>query len=276
MMYPAQTSRKIYPAHIYEPIRIKIAQNYLSHELHKLFPSIKDPATWDLITADIESWFDQSPNLCPIRDFWNGVHGISRGFKLKNIVARVTSENLSWSYEHIPIKDLIFRGSFKEHEHLGQFPKASEVEAFYQASKAGKAQKQKDRETMEEMAKTMIMRNEDPIIVAGKDSSFQIIDGNRRTWEALLAGQKTIYAAVGRIVKEPAIYNTWIPTFLLLDLISFIRELNQATDSILHISATIALLIQDSEAGQYEFFNRATSDQDQELRAMVSDKLKSL
>ncbi len=266
----------IYPPHIYEKIRVEIAQSYLNHEFHKLFPSIQDPKTWNLINNDIENWFDKSPNLFPVRDFWNGVDGISRGFKLKNIVARLTSQNIEWSYQEIPLDSLVVTATFKELEQLGKHPSMVTVRRFYEDTEKGKVQKINDLETLHTMASTMVMRDEEAIIIAGKEQRFEIIDGNRRSWTALLLGKSTIYAAVGKVVKEPAIFNIWLPTPILMDLVSFVKRIDPSPASLDAISQTIGRLIKTSEPGQYEFFNRVTSDLDEELRSKVSDQLKSL
>lgn len=36
-----------YPKHIFEPIRRKIAQDYLSHEFRKFFSNVNDKETWE-------------------------------------------------------------------------------------------------------------------------------------------------------------------------------------------------------------------------------------
>lgn len=266
----------IYPPHIYEKIRVEIAQSYLNHEFHKLFPSIQDPKIWDLISRDIADWFDKSPNLFPVRDFWNGLDGISRGFKLKNIVARLTSQNIEWSYHEVPLDNLIVTASFKELQPLGNKPCMQTIRKFYEDTEVGTVQKVNDLETLNSMASTMVMRDEEPVIIVGKDQRFEIIDGNRRSWTSLLRGKSTIYAAVGKIIKDPAIFNIWLPTPILMDLVSFVKRIDPSPASLDAISQTIGRLIKTSEPGQYEFFNRVTSDQDHELRSKVNDQLKSL
>ena len=266
----------IYPLHIYEKIRVEIGQSYLNHEFHKLFPSIQDPKIWDLINNDIEDWFDKSPNLFPVRDFWNGLDGISRGFKLKNIVARLTSQNIEWSYQEVPLDSLVITASFKELAELGNKPSIQTIRKFYENTELGKEQKANDIATLDSMASTRVMRDEEAITIVGKDKRFEIIDGNRRSWTAMLRGKSTICAAVGEVINDPAIFNIWLPTPILMDLVSFVKRIDPSPASLEAISQTISRLIKTSESGQYEFFNLVTSDTDEELRSKVSNQLKSL
>ena len=124
------------------------------------------------------------------------------------------------------------------------------------------------------MSKKLVMRNQERIIVIGQDNNFEIIDGNRRSWQALLVEQTSIPAAVGRIIKTPAIFNCWISTALLMDLIGFIKRIDRSKNTVNHFTKTIARLIRDSEAGQYEFFHRVTLESDNELREKVHAYLK--
>lgn len=265
-----------YPSHIYDPIRIKIAQQYLMHEFHKLFPSIKDQTVWDLINTDVENWFDHAPGLAPVRDFWNGVDGISRGFKLKHIVARLTSAHIHWTYEEFPINQLVFTAAFEAFEKLGPNLSASKIIDYLNKNADGKALKDASLQTLNDLSQKLVVRNQEPVIISGKDNVFQIIDGNRRSWEALLNNKPTIYAAVGRVVQDPAIFNIWLPTPLLMDLVAYARHIDQSEFALETMSDTITLLIKDSQSGQYEFFNRATSNKDVQIKEKVQQKLTKL
>ena len=85
-----------YKKHLSDPLRLKIAYSYVQHELRKLFPNLRDKATWGKIDSEVIGWSGKNPTLVPVRDFWNGVNGISTGFKLKQIVTWLTSENIKW------------------------------------------------------------------------------------------------------------------------------------------------------------------------------------
>ena len=87
--------REVYPKHLYEQIRREIGVDCIRHELRKYLPSIKGEV-WRRIDQDIEGWFDEAPFLYPVRDFWNGVHGIMMGFKLySHLLNFITGENVT-------------------------------------------------------------------------------------------------------------------------------------------------------------------------------------
>lgn len=116
-------SAQVYPKHIYEPIRIKISTNYLKQELRKFLPNIRG-TLWQKIDADIDKWFNDSPNLADVRDFWNGFHGIAMGFKLKpGLIQVITAENIEWHFEKaLPLDQKLACGGDLKYIH----PKLSE------------------------------------------------------------------------------------------------------------------------------------------------------
>jgi len=108
------SEKQIYTLYIYDEFRCKIAAEYVQHELRKFFPSIRDSEIWRQLDPDMSKWFDQSPTLFPVRDFWNDIHGISMGFKLKNMVPLLTSLNISWKEQEVPLNKLWFGTFFHE------------------------------------------------------------------------------------------------------------------------------------------------------------------
>lgn len=76
--------------------------------------------------------------------------------------------------------------------------------------------------------------------------------------------RKTIRAAIGEPIAEPAIYEHWVPTSLLADLVFWhkrqIKSSRQTTET---IAQTIFELIRDSSAGRIEFFQRAIHHEDE-------------
>ena len=100
---------QVYPKHIYEPIRIKIATDYVKGELRKYLPGLRDNNLWEKIDSDIDKWFEK---MGP-RDFWNGFHGIAMGFKLKHHLTHVlTAENIKWKYEKkLPLNEHLASGA---------------------------------------------------------------------------------------------------------------------------------------------------------------------
>jgi len=252
-----------YPAHIYDEKRREIAVRYVRHELRKLFPSIRDEATWQTIDADIANWYKDNWLLMPIRDFWNGVHGISMGFKLKNIVSWLTSKNIAWEEKRIRVDDLAFGSAIGN---LGQIrpesttlPSVAEVRAWHfdpsrtQALEEGRALSTKNSEFS-------MSRDDDPVFAVRKNGALTVIDGNRRLLRAILFEEPDILAVVGEPIANPLVFESWVPTSILIDLASMHRYWTAiGRDTTNALADVITASIRDSSAGRLEFFCRATS-----------------
>lgn len=264
-----------YPKHLYDPIRRKIAEDYLSHEFRKFFSTVNDEETWKKMDAEIAIWFEGHHTFAPVRDFWNALHGISRGFKLKNIVSWLTSENISWSEEEMEVSELSFGVNFEEFEGLRKQPTAMEVKELLQTLNEAEVEKIKER-YLEKLAHKNEV-DEFPVIAVEREGRLIVSDGNRRLFRALLLDLKTVKAAVGRKLADPIVFNEWVPTPLLMDLVSFSRN-GQVRNpvSMEAVAEVIAGLIVNSEAGRVEFFERSVDlkhESDMVLVTLVKEKI---
>ncbi len=267
-----------YPKHIYDPFRREIAVRYIRHEIRKLFSDLQDPEAWKIIDFNISKWFKDDPLFIPVRDFWNGVHAISMGFRLKNIVSWLTSINMKWQEFDILVDELWFGTTFPDLKPAGEFPSAIKVrEWFYKPENTDILLKAQEDE--EERGNQTMPRNEFPIFVVRKEENkLRVIDGNRRLKRAILLGHQTIKAVVGEPLAEPSIFEAWIPTQILTELVSFHRywtSLNR--DMTESVAEVIAELIRDSSCGRLEFVHRSLSelaDPDKKLLESVRNSLK--
>jgi len=64
--------------HLQESIRLKIATDYLRHEMRKIFPSIRNKKIWKIIDEEIIN-LPNNKTMAPVRDFWNFVDAICLG-----------------------------------------------------------------------------------------------------------------------------------------------------------------------------------------------------
>ncbi len=259
--------KRVYPKHLYEPVRIEAATSYMKHELRKYLPHLKDPHSWQIIDQDIDTWFDQAPFLFPVRDFWNGFHGILMGFKLYNhLLAFITAENVIWTKQDIPLNQLTFgtinknitdlaaennRDLIHFQQNLNKLPPAKrdnrikEVRAFYQISSE---------------------RSIDPIIVTQKrvndEDKLVVYDGNGRVTLALLEGKTAIPAFVSRFQgesRQPV--NYWLPTDLLMEVTHFAKKAYES--KLPTYEAYVSILkemLAASQSGQYEMKDRVLTD----------------
>lgn len=256
--------REVYPKHLYEQIRREIGVDYVRHELRKYLPSIKGEV-WKRIDQDIEGWFDEAPFLYPVRDFWNGVHGIMMGFKLySHLLNFITGENIRWTKEEIELELLNFgtvNSLVKE-----MVPEGNEVRLAMSGYLKNERLRKSHLEEMQKWYEITEERSTNPIIatqksIEGKDK-LVVYDGNGRTTLAVLKGRGKILAYVGRFVDErrqPE--NYWLPTSLLMEIVHFVKKAREMGDDNLYGSYVRVLrdMLDRSESGRYEMLNRVVS-----------------
>jgi hypothetical protein len=245
----------IYPKHISEPIRIKIATSYIKQDLRKRLPNTRGKAIWEAIDNDIGKWFK---TLGP-RDFWNGFWGISMGFKLKLSLTQIlTAENIVWKLENaLPIDNGLISGGGYGYisKKLNKKLTAREISDFF---KKNPKLANKWRGKFAKHRKASEPRDHFPIITlntVGKDgeTNYSMYDGNRRVVLALLEGKETIATYIGSYTtRKLKPTNYWLPT-------PFLMELVEEGEIISNYNNTLGLLtklIELSESGKHELKER--------------------
>lgn len=224
---------EVYPAHIYEPIRQEVANSYLRHEIAKYLPSAT--GEW---RKDIEKWFDGSTELYPVRDYWNGVHGVMMGFKLYNqLLAFITAENVIWNREKIKLAELTYT-DFGE----------------YVSRRIG----------------------EEPIIVTQKEvegvDKFVVYDGNNRVNQAVKRGETEIEAFVSRFRDEKRTpVNYWLPTSVLMEVTEHARHAFDKADVYKSFVVVLKEMLTHSESGKYEMKNRVLPKESEFKTKLLTD-----
>lgn len=256
--------REVYPKHLYEQIRREIGVDYVRHELRKYLPSVKGEI-WRRIDQDIEGWFDEAPFLYPVRDFWNGVHGIMMGFKLySHLLNFITGENVRWTKEEIELELLSFGTVNSLVREV--VPEGDDVRLAMRGYLKNEKLRKSHLEEMQKWYEITEERSTNPIIVTqksieGKDK-LVVYDGNGRTTLAVLKGRGKILAYVGRFVDErrqPE--NYWLPTSLLMEIVHFVKKAKEMGDDNLYDSYVRVLrdMLDRSDSGRYEMLNRVVS-----------------
>lgn len=253
-----------YLSHILDPLRREIAVQYLRHELRKLFPSVREEDIWKKLDEEVFQWFGENPTLSPVRDFWNGLHGISMGFKLKNIVSWLTSANIKWESREIAVEELVFGTVLGEAKQICIDP-LSALEArtwFFDPDHV--AELAAARWAHDGYSKQTASRDSDLIFVVVRDGKFVVIDGNRRVLRAVLSGMSTVHAYIGTPIADPFIFESWVPTSTLIELTSFHRYWyslgREVTGS---VAGVLSELLRDSSAARFEFFHRCIRKEDE-------------
>lgn len=253
-----------YPKHISEKIRSDLAISYLKHELRKIFPSIDD--------TEVENIFDNKELTIP-RDFWNGLHGVSMGFKLKNIVYLATAENVIWTHKIVNINELQFGVELQQTKVLRPGKVfARELIEYY--ARELDIQKQQ-LEFTKQIRGDDSQRESDPIIALSKNEAerpvISVHDGNGRLVRHILEGKDKISAYIG-CQDGNVLKNYWIPTQIFIDFLFFVYQAINNNDEVL-FGKQIAVLkdiINKSESGRVEFLERALSSNEKYRKPIIA------
>jgi len=254
---------KVYPRHIYEPIRAEIAKSYIKHEFRKLLWRIPEKY-FEKIDKDISDWLI-SPELAIPRDFWNGFHGIAMGFKLKTgLIYSVTAENLNWEKIKYPVEKLWFGVEQRETRLIREGRlSAKEVKNYY-SKKENESEKEKFLKLNRKLSEETSPRDHHPIIATQSIENDQLVysvhDGNRRLAKAILEDKKNILTYLGTYKsKEKKPINYWIPTGLLMDNLLFakIAQEQQNKQLFTHYMKILKDMLEKSENAVYEMKERA-------------------
>jgi len=252
-----------FPRHLSDPIRIQIATSLIQHEFRKLL-WLTPPSYFPKIDQNLDQLFS-CPELNSPRDFWNGLHGLTMGYKLKNLIYFLTAENIRWCQKNVPLSQLHFGVELNPITTIitaGSLP-AQQVIEFYQQPKNQKSKQQHLKKIQQTLSRTP-PRHAQPIFVIPKKYKEEycptVHDGNGRLSKAILADKKSISAFVGQYttkVKKPQDY--WIPTSFLMDLLYFVYQALDSKNEKLfqsHIN-TLNHIISRSSFVKAEFINRA-------------------
>jgi hypothetical protein len=249
--------------HLQEPIRIKIATDYIQHEMRKILPGIKNKSIWNNIDKDINN-LTKNEIMTPVRDFWNLVDAICFGLKLKNLVPKFTSQNIKWSKVKIKIDDL-YMGSKNDFTCLNKLdtimPNGREVKEFLYDEKNGDILKFAKDDSLINSKKTFD-RDEYLIIVGEIDNKTLVFDGNRRMLKYILEGITEVFAYKAVVIKQPMLFNYWIPTSRIMNLVSHANLYLQNNDKVTakSLSQAVGHLIKSSEVGKEEFYDRVINN----------------
>ncbi len=263
---------KKFPPHFYEPLRQKIATQFAQKEMRKLLPKLRESSLWQSIDKQIEEW----PEKLGMIAFWNGIHGISMGFSSKSLIPLITSLNIKWVEKDLPVEKLWFGGKFSTVSHLENAESAASVkEQLFRPE--NKELLEKTIEVMEEKAMETAPRDNYPIFAVRKEQGkLRIIDGNRRLLQTIANSKNTIKAYLGEPIAKPLIYEHWVPTQILVELVFWHKQQTLAGRDITDaVAKVIAELIRDTSAGRLEFAEHGVH-RDDEIHMKLFNAVKKI
>lgn len=267
----SMATNEVFLPHLSDPFRRSIAVRYAQQELRKLLPQFQDEAIWESIDKQVEQWWD----ALSVRNFWNGIHGISMGFRLKSLVPWLTSLHIQWIEKDAPVEELWFGGKFGPIKELDISGASTAVKQIIFLPEHRELLKQ-TRKRLKGLLDESAPRDDYPIFVVRKEGQLRVIDGNRRLLKAIVNQKERIRAVVGEPTADPPFYEHWVPTSLLVELVFWHKQQVQAGRDTIDITArNIVELIRDSSAGRIEFFERAVH-KDDEIHVKLSERVEQI
>lgn len=181
LSYTVLMSEHLYPEHLYDKKRREIAIELLEKELRKQFSDDH---------LDVRSWMEKLDDTT----FWNSVEGFMGGALLKPIVHFLTAENYAWTKREVPVEDIQLSSPLEQLKSIDglstQPPLLKEVKAKLDANPT----ELEHQRTLIESFSHGTQQDEYPIIIVEKDNHPMVMDGNRRSLQALLIGDSAISA----------------------------------------------------------------------------------
>ncbi len=231
--------------------------------MRKILPNIRNKNIWEKIDNELLD-LTNNKTMAPVRDFWNLVDTLCFGLKLKNLVPRLTSQNIKWTKEKLKL-DNIYMGSKNDFKCLRKLdidmPNGKEIKSFLFDKKNYNILKFAKKDSLLNSKKTFD-RDKYLIITGKKNNKIVVYDGNRRMIKNILDGNDKILTYTARAIKQPMFYNYWVPTShmanLVVNAIMYIKNNDKKTAK--SLCQALGHLIKFSEVGKNEFYERVINN----------------
>ena len=167
----------------------------IKRELRKLLWQIPSERFGE-IDKNVEEWMN-CPALDNPRDFWNGFHGITMGFKLMiGLTYLLTAENIEWAKEDVKLNDVWFGTELPFTRPAGRGAlNTVEVGEFFEKEE-NKEERRKWQDHFEKLRKETNFETEDRVVIVEKKKEekriLSVYDGHNRLMIAVLEGREKI------------------------------------------------------------------------------------
>lgn len=203
---------KIYPKHIYDPLRRKIAMELGGKEVAKIL-NAEDNDELNKLRGSVEELYDGREGVyAPVHDFWSFIEMILH-VKKKELPELITAQNVTWTKEDLPIESLhITWMPFLERNKdiFGEKPwEITDLQKFF--FQKPKLFEQAKKEQFESVGKQQhnFDQSDEPLSIVYRDRDLELIDGNGRLYRALLHDKESISCYIGRL-RGPMPVNYWV------------------------------------------------------------------
>jgi hypothetical protein len=196
------TLHKIYPKHIYDKLRRKMAVELAGKEIAKIVDAKNDAELAKIRHAVAELYEGREGVYAPVHDFWSFVEMVLH-VKKKELPELITAQNVTWTQEELPIEQLFITWMpFLEQRQDVFGPKpwsVSDLQRIFFQKPELFAEAKKDQQKNVGMQQHNFDQSEEPIAILARGDNLELIDGNGRLYRALLEGKESISCYVGRL-----------------------------------------------------------------------------
>lgn len=208
----SQILRKLYPRHLYDPLRRDMAVELGGKEIAKVL-DVESTEELERIRKAFDEMYDEREDVyAPIHDFWSSIEMVLH-IKKKELPELITAENVQWSVQDVPLGELemTWMPFLTKHEAIfGKKPwKVAELQRIYSQSPELLEQAKQDQIEIIGDQQHKFDQSQEPIAVLRRTDGYSLIDGNGRLYHAILTGKETIKCYVG-VMQGDAPTNYWI------------------------------------------------------------------
>ncbi|HYF96810.1 MAG TPA: hypothetical protein VD947_02090 [Patescibacteria group bacterium] len=203
---------KIYPDHLYDALRRKIAVELAGKEIAKILDAENNQQLAKHRNAVDDLYDGREGVYAPIHDFWSFIEMVLH-IKKKELPELITAQNVAWTTEDLPIQQLhITWMPFLEQRQDIFGPKPWQIadlqRLFFQKPKLFQ-QAQEEQHKMVGDQPHHFDQSDEPIAIIYRNDNLELIDGNGRLYRALLQGNEVISCYVGRLEGTMPV-NYWV------------------------------------------------------------------
>lgn len=218
--------RKLYPQHLYDPVRRRMAVELGGKEIAKILDA-KNNLELSRIRRSVAHIFDTREDVyAPVHDFWSFTEMVLH-IKKKELPELITASNVQWKKQTTDLGELsITWMPFLERnpDIFGKKPwKVSELQRIFSESPDLLREAKQDQIDIVGYQQHKFKQSNEPITVIDRGNGLETVDGNGRLYHAVLAKRKKIHCYIGQ-QRGPVPIEYWVSSGTLKQLCLEIRD----------------------------------------------------
>lgn len=192
----------IYPVHLYDTLRRKIAVELAGKEIAKILDAESDDELAQHRQAVTALYGGREGVYTPVHDFWSFVEMVLH-VKKKELPELITAQNVTWTRENLPLDQLhiTWMPFLEQHQDVfGTKPwSIADLQRIFFQKPDLFQQARKEQKTVMGERQHKFDQSEEPISIVYRAGNLELIDGNGRLYRALMNGHETISCYIGRL-----------------------------------------------------------------------------